>query len=99
MLELIKLQRFKDYSLLINTKEFVFGFPEVTFLGIEVNSAGVSPLLKHTQAVHDCPRPSNRLEVKHFVDLIKFYRRIIPSVARTLKPLNYSLAGKTLSFQ
>ena len=93
------LQRFKEYGLVINLNKCPFGLSEISFLGHKVTSSGISRLQKHTQAVKEYPRPSDRLEVQRFLGLINFYRRFISGAARILKPLTDSLAGIYRTFQ
>ena len=93
------LQQFKEYGLVINLKKCAFGLSEISFLGHKVTSSGISPLQKHSQAVKEYLRPSDRLEVQRFLGLINFYRRFISGAAKILKPLTDSLAGTSRIFQ
>ena len=68
------LQQFKEYGLVMNLNKYEFGLSEISFLGHNVTSSGISPLLKHTHAVQEYPRPSDRLEMQRFLGLINLYR-------------------------
>jgi transposase InsO family protein len=44
-------------------------------------------------AVQDFPRPETVKELQAFLGMVNFYRRFLPAIARTLKPLTDSLRG------
>jgi hypothetical protein len=44
-------------------------------------------------AIQDFPRPSIIKELQAFLGMVNFYRRFLPSMARTLRPLTDALRG------
>ncbi len=58
-----------------------------------VSESGIIPLPKHVTAVQDFPPPGNLKQLQQFLGMINFYRRFLPSIARTLKPLTDLLKG------
>jgi hypothetical protein len=94
---LLHLQQFfqvlQENGLTINPARCVFAVSSLKFLGDMVDEAGVTPLPKHVAAVQDCPPPTDIKQLQRFLGLINFYRRFLPAVARTLKPLTDLLKG------
>ena len=82
-----------DSGLTINPAKCVFAVPSLKFLGHMVDEAGITPLPRHVAAVQDCPPPTDIKQLQRFLGLINFYRRFLPSVARTLQPLTDLLKG------
>jgi len=58
-----------------------------------VNAAGASPLPAYVEAVDAFPPPTTVKETQQFLGLINFYRRFLPGLAATLKPLTDALQG------
>jgi hypothetical protein len=94
---LLHLQQFfqvlQENGLTINPAKCVFAVPSLKFLGHTVDEAGITPLPRHVTAVQDCPPPTDIKQLQRFLGLINFYRRFLPAVARTLKPLTDLLKG------
>ncbi len=63
------------------------------YLGHKISAAGVLPLPSHVAAIQDFPRPTIIKELQAFLGMVNFYRRFLPSIARTLRPLTYGLRG------
>ena len=93
------LQLCRDHGLTINLSKCVFAVPSVEFLGHQVSAAGSAPLQKHTSAIRDFPRPSDRPALQRFLGLINFYRRFIKDAAGILAPLTSALRGDPKLFQ
>ncbi len=86
-------EAFRQHSLVIHLEKCVFGASTIDFLGHRMSAAGVQPLPSHVAAVQDFPRPETVKELQAFLGMVNFYRRFLPAVARTLKPLTDSLRG------
>ncbi|CAK1595950.1 unnamed protein product [Parnassius mnemosyne] len=86
-------QRLTEYGILINTNKCVFGQSEVDFLGYKVSAAGIQPLDAKVQAIQEFPPPKTVKELRRFLGMINFYRRLIPNAATIQAPLNQMLAG------
>jgi hypothetical protein len=61
--------------------------PEVEYLGYIVSRDGIQASPAKTQAVRDFPVPRNEREVRSFLGLASFYRRLGPNFAQHAKPL------------
>ena len=81
------------HSLVINALKCVWGVASIDFLGHRVSATGVQPLPSHVAAVQDFPRPENVKELQAFLGMVNFYRRFLPAIAKTLRPLTDSLRG------
>lgn len=88
------LTRLKEYGVLINAAKFVWGQPEVTFLGYQVTAAGTKPLSTKVQAIQDFPVPRTVKELRRFLGMLNFYRRFVPNAAKSQAPLNSMLGGE-----
>lgn len=86
-------KRMKDYGMLINTAKCIFGESEVTFLGYTISTRGIKPLDSKVQAIKDFPTPKTVKELRRFLGMINFYRRLIPAAAHIQGPLNSLLGG------
>ena len=81
------------HSLVINAEKCVWGVESIDFLGHRVSAQGVQPLPSHVAAVQDFPRPETVKELQAFLGMVNFYRRFLPAIAKTLRPLTDSLRG------
>jgi hypothetical protein len=87
------LSALQKHSLVINAEKCVWGVESIDFLGHRVSSSGVQPLPSHVTAVQDFPRPLTVKDLQAFQGMVNFYRRFLPSIARTLRPLTDALRG------
>lgn len=85
--------RLREYGILVNSAKCNFGQKEVIFLGHNVSSTGIRPLLEKVQSISEYPVPKTVKELRRFLGMINFYRRFIPSAAILQAPLNELLTG------
>jgi hypothetical protein len=71
----------------------VWGVQELEYLGHKISAACVLPLPSHLAAIQDFPCPTIINELQAFLGMVNFYRRFLPSIARTLRPLTDGLRG------
>lgn len=71
------------HGICINIAKCVFGAQEVSFLGFQINTAGIKPLADRVQTIIDFPRPGTIEELRRFLGLVNFYRRSLPRAAVT----------------
>ncbi len=91
-------RRLDDNGLVVNADKCSFGRAEVSFLGHMVNDQGVRPLQAKVKAVTEYPNPRTRRQLRRFLGMINFYRRLIPNcaeVAASLTPPNQKLSQRT----
>ncbi len=91
-------QVLQDNGLTINPAKCTFAATSVKFLGHMVSEAGIKPLPKHVAAIQEFPVPTTIKQLQQFLGMINFYRRFLPKIAATLRPLTGLLRGnpKTL---
>jgi cleavage and polyadenylation specificity factor subunit 1 len=85
--------RLREHGLVINGEKCVFGVKSLEFLGHTVSAAGAAPVPSYVEAVNTFPRPTTIKELQQFLGLVNFYRRFLPGVAGTLRPLTDALKG------
>jgi hypothetical protein len=71
----------------------------VKFLGHMVGADGVRPLGSQVEALAAFPRPTTIKELQRFLGIINFYRRFLPGIAATLRPLTNALRGGAKSLE
>ena len=69
--------------------------PKVEYLGYVVSQDGVSASPEKVRAVQNYPVPKTVREVRSFIGLASFYRRLIPNFAEISKPLTELLRKET----
>jgi hypothetical protein len=86
-------QVLQENGLTINPSKCTFASTSVKFLGHMVSESGIIPLPKQVSAVQEFPPPANLKQLQQFLGMVNFYRRFLPAIARTLKPLTDLLKG------
>jgi hypothetical protein len=80
-------------GLALNLEKCVFAVPELDFMGHLIYAAGIVPIRDNVQVILDFPKPTDCKALQRFLGIINFYRRFLPGVARTLRPLTAALSG------
>jgi hypothetical protein len=80
-------------NLLIHAEKCVWGASSIDFLGHRMSAEGVHLLPSHVAAMQEFPQPETVRELQAFLGMVNFYRRFLPAVAKTLKPLTDALHG------
>ncbi len=86
-------QVLQENGLTINPSKCTFAVSSVKFLGHMVDGNGIVPLPRHVQAIQEFAPLADIKQLQQFLGLVNFYRRFLPSAARTLKPLTDLLRG------
>ena len=84
----------KAYGLVLNEGKCTFGVAEIKFLGHMVSSQGIAPLPCKVAAVQRFQQPQTVKSLQRFLGLVNFYRRFLPGIAATMRPLMDALAGR-----
>ena len=92
------LQRFEKANLQLQPRNCVFGQPQVEYLSYIVSKDGITASPGKTRAVNKFPTPTNVKEVRSFLGLASFYRRLVPEFAKIARPLT-QLLRKEAPFQ
>ncbi len=86
-------RRLQRFGLVINLEKCVFAVESFEFLGNLVSAEGAKPLSSYVEAVDKRSPPTTIKELQVFLGLVNFYRRFLPGVAVTLRPLTDVLRG------
>uniref|UniRef100_A0A5S6R481 RNA-directed DNA polymerase n=1 Tax=Trichuris muris TaxID=70415 RepID=A0A5S6R481_TRIMR len=88
--------RLGEFGLKVNPDKCVLGVHSLVFLGHLVDHNGIKPSPAKVEAIQHFPKPSTAKQLRQFLGMINFYRRFLPHLADTLKPLD-ELVAKTRS--
>jgi hypothetical protein len=92
------LQRFERANLQLQPTKCVFAQAQVEYLGYIESRDGVKASPNKTKAVRQYPIPTNAKQVRSFLGLASFYRRLVPKFAEIAKPLT-ELIRKNIQFK
>jgi hypothetical protein len=81
------LRRFDEANLQLHPGKCVFAQSEVHYLGFVLSEKGVSASPDKVEAVQNYPTPRNVRDVRAYLGLASFYRRLVPDFAEIAKPL------------
>ena len=82
------LKRFRKYKMKCNLSKTKFGAGEVQYLGYNIsNTGGIRPGKMKTEKIKQFKPPSNVTEIKQFLGLCSFFRRVIPNFSSISAPL------------
>ena len=91
------LQRFDQSNLQLHPGKCAIAQPKVKYLGFELSDKGVSATADMVEAIKGYPKPKNARDVRAFIGLASFYRRLVPNFAEIAKPLT-ALTRKNQEF-
>ena len=80
-------RRLQDHGLVLHLAKCVIGVSSLEFLGYQLSPSGLTPLRKHVLAVENFPPPANLKDLQRYLGMLNFFRRFLPSIAQTIKPL------------
>jgi len=89
------LERFDRTNLKLQPGKCVFAQPQVEYLGYIFSREGIRASPDKTNAVRNFPVPRNVKEVRSFLGLASFYRRLVPNFAQIAKPMTGLLRKDT----
>ncbi|GBM37272.1 Transposon Ty3-I Gag-Pol polyprotein [Araneus ventricosus] len=74
-------RRFQKYGLVVNAEKCVFGQLSVKFLGYLISEKGIEPLPDRVKAINEFQQPKTIKDLRRFLDLLNFYRRLLKNAA------------------
>jgi hypothetical protein len=91
------LETFEKANFQLHPKKCAIAQPQVKYLGYTLSEQGVAASTDKIEAVKKFPVPRNTRDVRAFICLASFYRRLVPEFAETAKPLT-QLTRKNQAF-
>nr|VZI18508.1 unnamed protein product [Spirometra erinaceieuropaei] len=85
--------RLDKCGVVINPFKCVLGVLSLEFLGHQVDSGGLRPLLSKVEAVRNFPPPTSKRQLQRILGMINFYRRFLPNCADLMLSLTNMLSG------
>lgn len=79
--------RLRQHNLKLKPTKCHFAKKETNYLGFVVNGNGIKPDLDKIQAIRDLPIPTSIKDVRAFIGMCSYYRRIIPNFSKIAEPL------------
>ena len=92
------LQRFERANVLLQPAKCVFAKPQMQYLGYILSREGITASPDKVKAVRQYPTPRSVKDVRSYLGLVSFYRRLIPKFAEIAKPLT-ELTRKNVQFR
>jgi hypothetical protein len=80
-------KRFRSANLQLQPEKCVFAKDKFTYLGFELSYRGIETSPDKVKAVQNFPIPRSVKNVRSFLGLASFYRRLVPHFADIAKPL------------
>ena len=81
------LNRFRQHNLRVKASKCSFGADKVVYLGHTVSHEGIHTDPKKIKVLKDLPSPSNLENLRSFLGLAGYYRKLIPDFATLSAPL------------
>ena len=74
----IVFDRLRQHHLKLKPTKCHFALPETNYLGFVVNGRGIRPDPNKVQSIRDLPTPTTVKDVRAFIGMCSYFRRIIP---------------------
>jgi hypothetical protein len=92
------LERFEKANLQLQPSKCVFAKDQVSYLGYTLSDRGIERSPEKVRAVQEYPTPKNVKDVRAFLGLCSFYRRLVPKFADIARLLT-QLTRKDVEFK
>ncbi len=84
------IEKLREYGLVINHSKSMLGLPQVNFLGF---SSGFSPPEERVHTIRNFKLPTRASDLRRFLSMVNFFRRILPCPAEKQMTLFKFLKG------
>ena len=81
------LTRLQDEGLRLRKNKCLFMKLSVTYLGYQIDKAGIHPVPEKVKAIQDAPPPKNVHELKAYLGLLNYYSKFLPNLSQKLRSL------------
>ena len=81
------LNRLEKHGLKLGVDKVQLGASTITYLGYEISKTGIKPGQAKTETISTWPEPRNVKEVRQFLGLASFFRRVVKDFSSIAKPL------------
>lgn len=81
------LTRLSEEGLTLNPDKCEFAQSEITFYGLRISPAGITPTHPHIQAITSIPAPTSSAQVASFLGSVNFLQRFLPHYSSVSAPL------------
>ena len=85
------LNRQREYGLKLKQSKCEFFAKDLEFLGDRISPQGVKPTAERIASITDAPAPTNKQELKSFLDILTYNARLLPNLSHILYPLHQLL--------
>ena len=85
-LELV-FSKLREHNLMLKPSKCHFAQSKTNYLGFVVNGQGIRPDPYKVQSIRDLPTPTSVRNVRAFIGMCSYFRRIIPNFSKTEEPL------------
>ncbi|GBN52888.1 Transposon Tf2-11 polyprotein [Araneus ventricosus] len=82
------LERLSESGIRANKNKCIFKTKAVEFLGFVIDASGIHPSDSKVRAIHEAPRPKNKIELQAFLGLLNFYHSFLKDKATIAEPLH-----------
>ena len=81
------------FGLVLNIDKCIFSMSKLEFLSHRVSPQGIRLLRDKVEAVQRFGHPRTVKALQRFLGLVNFYRRFLPNIAATMRPLTDALTS------
>jgi hypothetical protein len=85
--------RIQSSGILLNPSKCVFRVSEISFLGYKISFTGSQALADRVADLQACTPPKIVAQLRRFLGMLNFYRRVLPRAASLQAPLHDVLSG------
>ena len=89
--------RLAEYGIIIGPEKCQFGTTELSFLGHQVCSEGISPLPSAVGAIVNFVGPEKQQALRRYLGMVNYYHTFIPHFAAKFTPLTNDVQDCHLS--